>query len=200
MSLRNSLLKQFGRPVGTLGLIAGWLMEKSNKERNKWMMDKVQFSESDRVLEIGFGTGDTCKEVASILTRGFIAGVDHSKLMYQQSMKRMKEFIDEKRAALHWGTVWELKYPSNYFDVVYASNVHFFWPDPSLEFVQLRQFLKPKGKIVMVFQPRWIRSEEDILRIAESTRLNLMEAGFRNVQVELKQMKPVTGVLVSAEK
>src|SRR5687768_7102529 len=140
MSLKNSFLKQFGRPVGTLGLIAGWLMEKSNKERNKWLINKMQFKASDRVLEIGFGTGDTFKEVASLLSRGFIAGIDHSHLMYTQSMRRMKDLIDQKRASLHFGTVWELKYPSNYFDVIYASNVHFFWPDPSLEFMQLRQF------------------------------------------------------------
>ena len=90
-------------------------------------------------------------QVANSLTSGFLAGIDHSRIMFKQASKRNKEQITERKVKLECGTVWDLSYPDSYFDIIYGSNVHIFWENPVKEFKGLAELLKPGGRLVMVF-------------------------------------------------
>jgi hypothetical protein len=53
--LHRYLIKQFGRPSGFVGRLAGWSMARrpSNRQRNQWTVDLLRLTPGDRVLEIG---------------------------------------------------------------------------------------------------------------------------------------------------
>lgn len=200
MKLKEKINRQFGKPDGFLGKLAGWAMSVKNRDRAIWTIEKVKSKPSDHILEIGYGPGVTFKRIAGILTDGFIAGIDHSELMMKQASSRNKLFLKAGKAELMLGTVWDLNYPENSFDTIFGSNVHFFWENPASEFKKLISMIKPGGRLVMVFQPRWAKSEDQIKQIAEETKKQFEEAGFSSVETEFKQMKPVTCIYVGGNK
>ena len=59
-SLREAIVRQFGRPTGIVGRLVGLVMatRTSNRERNRRTIELLQIQPDDRVLEIGYGPGD----------------------------------------------------------------------------------------------------------------------------------------------
>jgi ubiquinone/menaquinone biosynthesis C-methylase UbiE len=202
MGLKQIIIKQFGKPTGTFGRFVGWLMSFKNNDRVEWTYEKLQLRPTDTLLEIGYGPGVTLKKVANSLTSGFIAGIDHSEIMLEQASRRNKEHIENAKVRLECGTVWDLKYPKNYFDTIYGSNVHFFWKNPAEEFRQLVTLLKPGGRLVMVFQPRLAKAKTDdeIKQVACKTKQQYEEAGLMNIEIDFKKMSPMTCIYISGQK
>jgi ubiquinone/menaquinone biosynthesis C-methylase UbiE len=200
MGLKQNIIKQFGKPTGTFGRFVGWLLSFKNNDRVQWTFEKLQIATSDTLLEIGYGPGVTLKKVADHLTSGFIAGVDHSEIMFEQASRRNKNHIQNDKAKLECGTVWDLKYPKNHFDKIYGSNVHFFWKNPVNEFKELVSFLKTGGRLIMVFQPRWTKSEDEVREVAEKTKNQYEQIGLQNVEIDFKRMYPVSCIYISGQK
>ncbi len=200
MEIKQIIINQFRKPTGRFGQLVGWLMSLKNKERVDWTFEKLQLRPNHILLEIGFGPGVAIAKVASNLTSGFIAGIDHSETMLEQASRRNKKHIEKGKVKLEWGTVWDLNYPDNYFDTIYASNVHFFWENPAKEFKQLVALLKPYGRLVMVFQPRWTKTEDEVRAVAGKTKKQYEEVGLTNIEIDFKAMNPVTCVYISGQK
>ena len=198
MGLKQAFTKQFELPSGNLGRVAAWLMSVSNREKNQWLIDKLDIQEGDQLLEIGYGTGDIINELASSAKPRFIAGIDHSQLMYEIAARRNS--MHHNKVALHWGDVWSIPYSTDYFDVIFGSNVHFFWKQPKHEFDFLQRFLKPGGKLIMLFQPRWIKSEIELIHEMERIKEDYQEAGYKRIKMEVKYMKPVDCIYIEGSK
>jgi ubiquinone/menaquinone biosynthesis C-methylase UbiE len=198
MSLRESVIKQFGKPAGLFGRIVGWSMSLKNSDRVNWTIEKLQARPSDTLLEIGYGPGVTLRKMADRLTSGFIAGIDHSDIMFKQASKRNRKHVENGKVKLECGTVWDLEYPKNHFDIIYGSNVHFFWENPTREFKHLVSFLKSGGRLVMVFQPRLAKT--GIGEVADETKAQYQEAGLANIEIDFKEMRPLTCIYISGRK
>ncbi len=200
MGIKQNLLKQFHKPTGVLGSLVGRVMSINNRERSNWTIEKLNSKPSDYILEIGFGSSSTFMRIAEKLTTGFIGGIDHSEVMLRQAESKNQKYIYENRAKMECGTVYDLNYPENYFDIIFGSNVHFFWKNPVEEFVELYSLLKPGGRLVMVFQPRWVKSEDQVKEVAEQTKKQFKEAGLKNIEIDLKTMKPVSCIFAAGQK
>jgi SAM-dependent methyltransferase len=200
MGLKQAFTKQFELPTGSMGRLAAWLMSMSNKEKNQWLIDKLNIQPGDQVMEVGYGTGEVIDRLASLQDAGFIAGIDHSQLMYEIAARRNLVHRASNKVALHWGDVWGIPYSTDYFDIIFGGNVHFFWKRPSHEFDFLQRFLKPGGRLVMVFQPRWIRSERELIGEMERIREDYQAAGYKRIKMEVKAMKPVDCIYIEGTK
>ena len=198
MGLKQIIIKQFEKPTGVFGRFVGWSLSFKNNDRVNWTFEKLQIKPIDILLEVGYGPGVTLKKVANNLTSGFIAGIDHSDIMLEQASRRNKEQIEKGKVKLECGTVWDLKYPENHFDIIYGSNVHFFWENPVKEFKQLVSFLKPGGRLIMVFQPRLAKIE--VRAVADETKIQYEEAGLTNIEIDFKKLTPVTCIYISGQK
>jgi len=198
MSIKVIMEKQFGKPSGFPGHFIGWLMAVSNKKLSEWTVEKINARGTDRILEVGYGPGITLEQVAEKLSTGIIAGVDYSDVMYRMAQKRNYRHITSKKAFLRCGTIDDLGYPRMYFDTIYGANIHFFWTDPVNEFSKLRRLLKTDGKLVIVFQLRRAKSAKEIREFANTCRLQLEQAGFSSVEVELRRAKQVTMISATA--
>lgn len=199
MNLREKLSKQFEKPSGNLGKIVGWMMSASNKEMLKWMIEKMKVSATDNVLEVGYGTGNAIYAIAGKLTTGHVEGIDHSELMYRSARKKNSLYIANQKVRLHIGNVLSVQH-KNSFDIICGSNVHFFWKNPVEELIKLHSLLKPRGRIVLSFQPRWVKSEEEVRLLASILEEQFQYSGFGNVEVDYKTIKPVTCVYISGQK
>lgn len=187
--------RQFAQPTGFLGRIAGHLMALRNKERSWWVLPLVDIHENDRVLEIGFGPGVDIRRVSEMALRGFVAGVDHSPVMVEQASKRNAAAIRQGRVELRLGDVSHLPYPDASFDKVFSINVAPFWSEPLEAMREMRRVLRPGGLVAVAVQPRSADANERAAREAlRSLVENLRAAGFSEIRLESKRMKPASTV------
>ena len=121
-------------------------------------------------------------------------------MMREYASKINKQHIINNKVKLECGTVWDLNYKENYFDTIYGSNVHFFWKKPEDEFKKLSSYLKVNGRLIMVFQPRWTKSENEVKAVAEITKKQYENAGLNKIEIGIKSMKPVNCVYISGIK
>src|SRR5262245_22268635 len=103
--MMQHVYRQFERPHGALGALAGFIMShrSSNKERNRWTVDLIAPHAKARVLEIGCGPGLALSLVCERAIGGKIVGLDHSPLMLAQAAKRNAHAIETRVLQLHLG-------------------------------------------------------------------------------------------------
>lgn len=186
---------QFERPTGLPGSLIGHLMALKNKERSWWVLPLLEIHQDDRVLEIGFGSGMDVRRVSEMVIDGFVAGIDHSEVMVEQARKRNATAIRAGRVELQHGPAARLPYADDSFDKAFSINVAQFWDNPAEVFLEIRRVLRPGGLMAMAVQPRTQGSTE---RTARETGQKLMDglrgAGFSEIRLQSKKMKPVSAV------
>jgi trans-aconitate methyltransferase len=198
-SLVEKVVAQFARPTGFFGSVTGFVMahRSSNLERNEWAISLLNLQPADRVLEIGFGPGVTIQKMGEIVIHGAIWGIDHSDVMFKQASKRNERAIAAGRVRLFLTSVSQLPSFDNPFDKILAVNNFQFWNDRTNVLRRLREQMHMGGIIALVHQPRIPgATEEDATEAAESFARDLEMAGFKDIKVERKIMKPVSTVYV----
>lgn len=201
-TFRERLVAQFGKPSGFWGKVAGQVMawRPSNRERNRWAIELLGIQRRDRVLEVGCGPGVALKWLSDLSAEGFVAGIDHSDEMVAQARRRNAKAIAEGRVYVLQRDVEELALldPLVPFDKVLAVNVSMFWEEPVKVLRGLRRVLKPGGLIALVRQPRNPRATDETARqYGQEIAADLERAGYEDVHIELRPMKPVAAVGVT---
>jgi len=67
-----------------------------------------------------------------------------------------------------------------------------FGPGQAIQ--EVRRVLKPSGWVVITIQPMWAKTEQEVQSVSEKLILQLKQAGFRQVRLETRQIKPITDV------
>jgi len=154
---RTWLVGQFGHPRGFWGKVAGRIMARrpSNRGRNIWTIDLLGLRPGQRLLEIGFGPGLALERAASPLDgSGFIAAIDHSRVMLEQATRRNGPHVAASRMALRVASVETIPDFGVPFDAIVAINTIGFWPDATARLRELRRRLVPGGRMAVTVQPR----------------------------------------------
>ena len=206
MGLAHTLALQLRRPSGWLGRLAG-LFFRFNREGIDWTIDLLDIRPTDRILEIGFGSGYGIQQAAAHATQGKVTGVDFSDAMMAQARRRNAAAIAAGRVDLHQGDAGKLPFPDYTFDKIFATNVIYFWPDPVATAKELRRVLKPGGRLAL-----YVIAKEDLagIKIVQTgvyTLYNdeelvrvLQHAGFPRARTETKSERFRTGLCGLAEK
>jgi ubiquinone/menaquinone biosynthesis C-methylase UbiE len=186
---------QFAKPSGPMGWIAGQVMAMKNGHRSTWVFSLLDLKPTDRVLEIGFGSGTDIARASQ--AAAFVAGVDHSDVMVKMAAGRNAQAISAGKVELKLGSAAQLPYPENHFDRVYAINSAQFWKDSVKTLTEVGRVLKPGGWVVLAVQPRSKNATEETSRQAGiGLSKSLASAGFEDVHLEMHQMPPVPTVCV----
>ncbi len=199
MSLVEKVVAQFAQPTGFWGNIVGFIMahRPSNLERNAWAISLLNLQPSDRVLEIGFGPGVTIQKMSEMVPHGVIWGIDHSEVMFRQASKRNQRAISAGRVRLALTSVSQLPAFDAPFDKILDVNSFQFWDNQIEVLSRLREQLRPGGIIALVHQPRNLgATEADATEAGERFARDLEMAGFKDIKVERKLLKPVSTVYV----
>lgn len=199
MSIRERVAKQFGKPSGIPGAVAGGIMASrgSNNERIAWAISLLDLRPTDHVLEIGFGPGVALHAMSEVVIEGRIVGIDHSEIMVRQASRRNKGAIEKGHVKLFPGSVSQLPHLDPPVDKVLTINSFQFWKAPLDDLRKVRSAMAPGGIIAIVHQPRKPGATDADTDLAGKAISEYAEkAGFGDVRVEVKVMKPVPAVCV----
>ncbi|PSK98027.1 methyltransferase family protein [Murinocardiopsis flavida] len=191
--LTTQVVRQFGRPRGVLGRLAGWVMahRATNRRRNLWVVSLLDVRPTDRVLEVGFGPGLAIAELARHASRGRVYGIDHSDVMTRRARRRNAAAIRAGRVDLRHAPVDRLPHFDTPLDAVVAVNSLGFWPDPVRRLGELRGLLRPGGRIALAGQPRCAGATADTTaRAGRELHDLLTRAGFTRARVETLPLSP----------
>jgi SAM-dependent methyltransferase len=181
MGFKTFFTGQARKPSGFFGrLIMSIIFDRGNIMVNTLMMDALDIQGSDRILEIGFGTGKFLKDAAGLLDTGCIEGIDFSSTMVEMAKKRNRRNIARGKVVIRQGDFEEDAFEDGGYDTVCSANTIYFWSHPDEVVQKIFRILKPGGRVVLTFEdagqleergldadiftPYRIREIEDMLR------------------------------------
>jgi ubiquinone/menaquinone biosynthesis C-methylase UbiE len=186
------LSRIYGLPRGIFAPVAGYLMARSNAAICRVVVDLLDVSPSDRILEIGFGPGVLIEMLAARVTAGKVAGVDPSEPMLQQAKQRNQKAIEAGRAQLFQSTSSELPFADETFTKACTVNTLRDWSSPLEDLRQVRRILVDGGLLLIALRmehPRQNRfmapgfTSNEIREVAEVLR----RAGFNQIRAEVRR-------------
>jgi SAM-dependent methyltransferase len=191
--LRRRIIAQAHNPTGPAGHVEGWIFghRSSNVRRNRWAVELLEVTPSDRVLELGCGPGVAIAALARRATRGLVVGVDHSQVMIGQARRRNAAAVRAGRVRLIHAPVERLQVPGGPFDAALAVNTVGMWPEPTDRLREIGELLAPGGRIALVSQPRCPGATAATSAAAgDGLAAQLRDAGFGDLRVETLALDP----------
>jgi ubiquinone/menaquinone biosynthesis C-methylase UbiE len=175
-------------------------MNKSHSQLTDWGLGHVSIRSHDTILDLGCGGGRTISKLAAIATQGKVVGVDYSETSVETSSKTNVRWIDTGGVEIRQGSVSRLPFSDNIFDVITAVETHFWWPDLPNDLREVFRVMKPGAMLILIAEvykdanaPIARHLEQHLTRVglqlltAEEHRSLLVNAGFSDIQISLKE-------------
>jgi SAM-dependent methyltransferase len=144
------VINQCRKPTGWLGRFVLWSMNSSHSKLTDWGLGHVSVGKGDAILDVGCGGGRTVSKLAAIAPEGKVYGVDYSEESVAASKRTNARGIDAGRVEIRQGSVSQLPFADDVFDLVTGVETHFFWPDLPGDVREVFRVLKPGGTLVLI--------------------------------------------------
>jgi ubiquinone/menaquinone biosynthesis C-methylase UbiE len=143
-------VSQCQKPRGWLGRLTLWNMNSRHSKVTDWGLSHVTIEANFYLLDVGCGGGRTLDKLATVATQGKVFGIDYSPESVAVAKKTNQHWIPMGRVEIKEGSVSELPFADNTFDLVTAVETHFWWPDLPRGMSEIFRVLKPGGKLLIV--------------------------------------------------
>ena len=127
-----------------------WEMNRHHSKLTDWGLSQVKIKKTDTILDVGCGGGRTISKLANMANDGKVYGIDYSEESVTAAHRANARWIDIGRVRVEEGTVSQLEFADNTFDLVTAIETHLFWPDLPNDFREIYRVLKPLGAMLIV--------------------------------------------------
>jgi ubiquinone/menaquinone biosynthesis C-methylase UbiE len=186
------LLRQFARPSGLLGALAGRMMARRNGPTNQALAATLAPLPGETVLDLGCGPG---LGLAALDRRGVaLIGLDVSPVMIRQARRHNRSAVGAGRLTLHVAPAEHMPLGSGSLDAVMSLNTYHHLDDRDHALEEIHRVLRPGGRLVLGLRLRRLdasstdpaaraMTDEGLVDVA----LQLRRAGFTvgEVTVEL---------------
>jgi ubiquinone/menaquinone biosynthesis C-methylase UbiE len=143
------MLKEFflnmRKPNGFGGSIMLKLMNWGHDSLAKWGLSYLDIKKDDIILDIGCGSGKNISRMLNTAANGKVYGLDYSKLSVEKSLEYNKKEIKKNRCEIKQGTVSDIPYAENMFNIVTAFETIYFWPNFINDLKGIIRILKSGG-------------------------------------------------------
>ena len=144
----RELIKNARKPVGKLGHKILDRMNESHESMAQWGVTHFEISEDSKILDIGCGGGRNIQRFADqISENGRVVGIDYSEVSVEKSTKLNQEAIDRGTVNVLQGSVSEMPFYDETFDIVTGSETIYFWPDFINDLKEVNRVLKKDGLV-----------------------------------------------------
>lgn len=186
----KDLLINARKPIGELGMQLLERMNTNHKSVSLWGISHLKIEKNDVILDIGCGGGANVERFNK-MTDNKVFGLDYSELAVEKSTKLNQAAIDEGRCEIIQGSVSELPFEDNVFDIVTGFETVYFWPDFVNDAKEVRRVLKDDGIMLICNEAVPKENDErqkeliDLLQMElyseDQFEQYLREAGFSDV-------------------
>ena len=187
------LARQARKPNKWLGRPFLWAMNLSHSSLTDWGLQQVSIEPDFKILDIGCGGGRTIQKLASVAAEGRVCGVDYSSGSVAVARSKNAQLIKDGCVEIRQGSVSQLPFPDNYFDVATAVETQYYWPDLVNDMKEVRRVLKPGGRFAVIAETykggRFDKLMAPVMKVLSSSRLSLQDqrelfmAGYDDVMV-----------------
>ena len=195
MTILQSAFKQFRKPTGWLGRLAGLGMNREHEKVWRWGLEHIAIAPEATILDVGCGGGGAVKILAQAASRGRVYGVDYAEDVLPTARRVNRALIQQGRVEIKRGSVSDLPFPDDVFDLATAFETTIFWPNLVDDLQEVRRVLKPGGTLLIANEAyadarfeernaRWSRLADFQLQTPEETRQCLVEAGYAPVEID----------------
>ena len=132
------------KPEGELGDQLLDRMNESHEKLAQWGVSHLDIEKDDVILDIGCGGGVNVERFLK-MTENKVYGLDYSEVAVEKSTKLNQAAIDEGRCEIIQGSVSELPFEDNTFDIITGFETVYFWPDFINDSKEVRRVLKDDG-------------------------------------------------------
>ena len=187
----KELIKNARKPVGDLGHQILDRMNKSHETMAVWGVSHFDINEDDVILDIGCGGGRNIERFASQVTSGKVVGLDYSEVSVEKSTKLNKDAIDEGKVEVIQGSVSEMPFDDNTFDIVTGFETIYFWPDFINDLKEVNRVLKKDALVFFcneaVYREGQMEKYDDLVELLdmkiyseEVLKESLEKTGFKD--------------------
>jgi len=195
MGILQATFKQFRKPTGWLGRLAGLGMNREHEKVWRWGLEHVAIAPDAVILDVGCGGGGAVKILAQAASCGRVYGVDYAEDVLPTARRVNRALIRQGRVEIKRGSVSDLPFPDDVFDLATAFETTIFWPNLVDDLQEVRRVLKPGGTLLIANEAyadarfeernaRWSRLADFQLQTPEETRQCLVEAGYAPVEID----------------
>ncbi len=181
MGFSDFFSKQARKPKGLFGkLIMSLIFSRGNASLNAFTQELMTIQKDDKILEIGFGTGNMINQIAEQIDNGFIDGIDFSDTMLSIAQKRNKKNIKNRKVRLIEADFDQIPLEKEKYTKVCSVNTLYFWKNPENTAKKIVEILKPKGKLFLSFEDKPGKVDDKIFNIYSKEEVHdiLIKAGF----------------------
>lgn len=184
------------KPTGFWGSRIISSMNVHHNSLTDWGLGHVSIEPQFHILDVGCGGGNALSKMSNMAPEGKLCGIDHSEVSVKESKKKNKEDVISGKIEIKYGSVSDLPYDDDSFDLVTGIETYYFWPDPIEDLKEVKRTLKPNGSILLIFEARSDNNPEiwkdyrDIVDMhipsEKGIREELEKAGFSDIVVDTK--------------
>lgn len=141
----KELIKNARKPEGELGHQILDRMNESHERMAQWGVSHFEINEDDLILDIGCGGGRNLERFAAQITQGKVVGLDYSEVSVEKSINLNQKAVDEGKVEVIQGSVSEMPFEDDSFDIITGFETIYFWPDFINDLKEVNRVLKSDG-------------------------------------------------------
>jgi len=196
VSISDKIVGQCRRPTGRWGRFVLRRMNSWHSKLTDWGLNQISIPKDGTILDIGCGGGKTIAKFAANAPKARIFGIDYSEDSVAIARKINARLINTGRIDIRHGSVSQLPFNRNTFDLITAVETHFFWPDLVADSREVLRVLKTGGVFIIIAEvykggtrlagklaEKYVHHSGMLILTPEEHRDFLDQAGFFDVRV-----------------
>lgn len=198
--LKNTINGNPSKPVGEAGEKMLERMNNSHLGLTNWGLDFVSNLDPKTILDIGCGGGAAIANLHNRYPDATIYGIDISDVSIEKTLEVNREAVVEDKVRVTEGSVENLPYGDDFFDLIITVETYYFWPDFQKNLDQVKRVLKPNGTVLLLaemYDGYKLNKTEEFLKDKFSHNLyspkefkDMFEkAGFKDIIVHINEDK-----------
>ena len=144
-----SFFENTRRPTGLGGKLMASMMNVGHRALADWGFRFLTIPENAAVLDCGCGGGANIERLLKKCPYGIVKGIDYSAVSVEKSQKLNRKAVRMGRCTVLQGSVMDMIFAGDWFDVATAFETVYFWPDLPQSFREVYRVLKPGGTFLI---------------------------------------------------